>query len=77
MTGKSGIKSVIFLKTVPKPADLVFLNVYFRVDLGDTQTRDPFTDQRRFAKTGRGRDKGQFTVQSLVEFFNEVRAGDE
>lgn len=37
----------------------------------------PFADERGFAKTGWGSDKGQFPIQTGVKLFAESGTGDE
>jgi hypothetical protein len=38
---------------------------------------DPFAEQGGFTKTGRGRDKGQLAMETLVQPLDQARAGDE
>jgi hypothetical protein len=38
---------------------------------------NPFAQQRRLAKAGRGRNGGQFVVQAVVQPLDQVRARDE
>ena len=45
--------------------------------IGDWRLVNPFGDQGGFAEAGGGGDENEFTVQSSVEFFDEMGARDE